>query len=91
MELDVFFKKYANDYEDARNCLVQLERIKNDKYIDFINRIFPKALRNFADKICKEQRENCAKKYTQESLLLESAPVFADDITFAEQPKIEEL
>ena len=57
----------------------------------FCNIYFPKALQNFADKICKAQRENCrihVGKHSGGSLKIHR---IANQASYAEQPEIEEL
>jgi len=98
MELREFLEKYLPDYK--QKWVVYMEKkypsfviYENDfiKFsIDFIIDIFPEALQNFADRICKKQRENCNDSFDRVN-----CDGF-DEIAYsailnAEQPKIEEI
>lgn len=57
--------------------------------------LFPEALKNFADKICEKQRENCLNNACIDELSIDGVWVASlvdkSTILDAEQPKIEEL
>ena len=87
MELKDFFMDFLRDYEQNRNISLQLERLKKDKYLDFISSYFSETLQNFADKICEAQRENCIINCKEANDHL----TYLNGINNAKQPKINEL
>jgi len=96
MELKEFLEKFLPDFESkAKKLGVTIEDtvklISEDavkgavmkSLLDYY--YFSEALQNFADRICKKQRENCAN--TQHI----SVSIYKEQILNAEQPKIDEL
>ena len=50
---------------------------------------FPEALQNFTDKVCKEQRKNCADEARIECITWDKYEIDKESILDAEQPEIE--
>jgi len=95
MELREFLNRFLPDFKQkeidfADNKIAFHIRIKAETQA-FYEKYFPEALQNFADKICEQQRENCAIIYAEEVLSGDGLPILAYNIINAEQPEIEEL
>ena len=88
MELQEFLK-FNHEYDE------QYEMLKAYPLHVGYKKYFPKALANFAEKICEKQRENCVENYkyfeTAERLGEAIFEINTKNILNAEQPKIEEL
>jgi hypothetical protein len=101
MDIKEFFENFLQDYDSKRCVMLQLERMKEDKYIDFIGSgsFFHEALQNFADRICEKQRIICASETTraiesERDIAIINSDCLLDienDIETSEQPEIDEL
>jgi hypothetical protein len=85
MELNEFTKKFLPDYETKKRDYIPWGGTVTGE--NFIEKYFPEAIKSFADKICKEQREKCVEAY----ILTEYDHYSVTSaIRHAEQPKINE-
>ena len=111
MELNEFLEKYLPDYNqksevankrisnllnNPQSC-TDVARDSKVEFIEksFVEKYFPEALQNFADKICEKQRENC---YELSEIDYGSWDGWGDipklnkeSVMRAKQPKIDEL
>ncbi|MDR3266241.1 MAG: hypothetical protein LBT24_01545 [Tannerella sp.] len=101
MELQEFLEKFFPDYEEklkkwvGDNCAdYSIEKYDNIKLLSsdwllFYSNIFPEALQNFADRICKKQREICKDAY--EFCEIDTFEDAMIEIKEAPKPVIEEI
>lgn len=101
MELDKFIENYLPEYQFKIDCHYRgygAEK-EDDKWYwcEFIEKYFPAAFENFkkefADKICKEQKEQCIKSFENKMSSFNdevyySRRLISECILNAPQPKI---
>ncbi|GHT02096.1 hypothetical protein AGMMS49525_04970 [Bacteroidia bacterium] len=76
MELKEFLEKFLPDYEaKLKDALIAEKKVcdlcnlpftdaeKKAALMKLLKQVFPEALQNFVDKICKEQRISCSHSY----------------------------
>jgi hypothetical protein len=92
MTLNDFLEKFLPDYEAKyHRAIIEAPNLYDDEQKELwaFYDIFPEALKNFADKICEKQRDNCEWDYQHTEHIFDN--FIRQDIKQATQPKIEEL
>jgi len=91
MTLYDFFREYLPDFEKKIAGAKRIYENVDTAYWICYNTYLDDALKNFADRICKKQRENCGKFASSFDVIRDDIDIESAIIEHSLQPKIDEL
>ena len=96
MELNEFLERFLPDYDEKFDEAYNNRHSVENPDDEFFDKYFSEALQNFADEICREQRDNCCRAFGHSrekynDFENEGIGDSTYEIENAEQPKIEDV